>query len=287
MKNKLLSLILFLGSYAAYSQVGIGTLMPNTSSQLEVVAADKGVLIPRVNLKNSTDGTTIANGNVNSLLVFNAATISDITPGYYYWYNNKWNRIVISSEVASNPGTVIFNPINQQFTYIDSSGNSQVIDISAIVKANETVTSLVNNGAGSYTYTNEAGTAVNIDIVGDVTTNFSTIVNNPAVTNIIQDIVNKTEGNVTFDSTTNQFSYVDASGNTQIIDISAIVKANETVTTLVNNGAGSYTYTNEAGTAVNIDIVGDVTTNFSTIVNNPAVTNIIQDIVNKTEGNVT
>lgn len=76
MKNKLLSLILFLGSYAAYSQVGIGTPMPNTSSQLEVVAADKGVLIPRVNLKNSTDATTIANGNVNSLLVFNAATIS-------------------------------------------------------------------------------------------------------------------------------------------------------------------------------------------------------------------
>lgn len=53
--------------------------------QLEVVAADKGVLIPRVNLKNSTDTTTIANVNVNSLLVLNAATISDITLGYYYW----------------------------------------------------------------------------------------------------------------------------------------------------------------------------------------------------------
>ncbi|PIF30501.1 hypothetical protein CLU81_0931 [Flavobacterium sp. 9] len=287
MKNKLLSVLLFLGSYTAYSQVGIGTPVPNSSSQLEVVATDKGVLIPRINLTSSTDVTTIKNGNINSLLVFNTVSISDITPGYYYWYNNKWNRIVISSEISQSPGTVIYNPVNQQFTYIDSSGNSQILDFNSIVKTNETITTLVSNIDGSYTYTNEAGMAVNIDVIGDVTTNFTTIANNPAVTNIIENIVNKTKGIVTFNSSTNQFSYVDASGTTQVIDISTVVKANETLTTLVNNGAGSYTYTNEAGTAVNIDVVGDVTTNFTTIANDPAVTNIIQNIVNKTEGNVT
>ncbi|UPZ14381.1 beta strand repeat-containing protein [Flavobacterium humidisoli] len=276
-------IICYLGPINA--QVGIGTPMPNASSQLEVVAADKGVLIPKISLTGSTDATTISNGNVNSLLVFNTSTISDIKPGYYYWYDNKWNRIVISNEITTNPGTVIYNPTNQQFTYIDASGNTQIIDISSIVKANETITSLINNGAGSYTYTNEAGIAVNIDIVGDVTTNFSTIVNNPAVTNIIQDIVNKTEGNVTFDSTTNQFSYVDASGNTQIIDISTIVKANETITTLEKDAAnnGQYTYTSENATKTTIDIVGDVINNANTILNNSTFINQLTNIIKANE----
>ncbi|MXO04531.1 hypothetical protein [Flavobacterium sp. HBTb2-11-1] len=285
-KTLLLTTFIFCFLSSIHAQVGIGTPMPNASSQLEVVATNKGILIPKISLTGSTDTTTITNGNVNSLLVFNTSTISDIKPGYYYWYDNKWNRIVISNEVTANPGTVIYNPNNQQFTYIDASGNPQIIDISTIVKANETITSLVNNGGGSYTYTNEAGTAVNINVVGDVTSNFSIIANNPSVTNIIEDIVSKTEGNVFFDSTTNQFTYVDASGNTQIVDISTIVKANETITSLVDNGGGSYTYTNEAGTAVNIDVVGDVISNFSTIANTPSVTTIIQDIVNKTDGNV-
>ena len=60
MKNKLLQFFFVLVSYSAYSQVGIGTIMPNSSSQLEVVANNKGVLIPRIKLENSTDNTTIA-----------------------------------------------------------------------------------------------------------------------------------------------------------------------------------------------------------------------------------
>ena len=249
MKSKLLLVVLFLISFTTYSQVGIGTLTPSSSAQLEVTASDKGVLIPRLNLTGSTDATTITSGNINSLLVFNTATVSDIKPGYYYWYENKWNRIIISSEVSTNPGTVIYNPTTQVFSYIDVSGNTQVIDINTIVKANETITTLVNNGGGSYTYTNELGTAVNIDVTGDVTTNFNTIANNPVVTNIIKDIVKKTEGNVTFDSTTNEFKYVDVSGNTQIVNMNTIVKANETVTTQTQDLlTGAITYTNEAGT---------------------------------------
>ncbi|SHL98920.1 beta strand repeat-containing protein [Flavobacterium chilense] len=249
MKSKLLLVVLFLISFATYSQVGIGTLTPSSSAQLEVTASDKGVLIPRLNLTGSTDATTITSGNINSLLVFNTATVSDIKPGYYYWYENKWNRIIISSEVSTSPGTVIYNPTTQVFSYIDVSGNTQVIDINTIVKANETITTLVNNGGGSYTYTNESGTAVNIDVTGDVTTNFNTIASNPVVTNIIKDIVKKTEGNVTFDSITNEFKYVDVSGNTQIVNMNTIVKANETVTTQTQDLlTGAITYTNEAGT---------------------------------------
>ena len=111
MKNRLLPLLVVLGGYSAYSQVGIG-VGDNTkidpSSMLDIRATNddgkdqsiRGMLIPRVALTGSTDVTTITNKNVNSLLVFNTETISDITPGYYYWYDNKWHRMVTSDEVA-------------------------------------------------------------------------------------------------------------------------------------------------------------------------------------------
>ncbi|RKR04724.1 hypothetical protein C8C82_4389 [Flavobacterium sp. 81] len=99
MKNKLLPLfvVLGLGSFSAYSQVGIGTNNPDPSAQLHVQATNRGVLIPNVKLTSTTDVVTI-NNPAESLLVFNAVTASDVTPGYYYWLNNKWNRIALSGE---------------------------------------------------------------------------------------------------------------------------------------------------------------------------------------------
>src|SRR5690554_747598 len=70
MKKRLLSVALLMGAWGTYGQVGIGTLTPDNSSQLDVVANDKGILIPRISLTSTTDATTIKNGNVNSLLVF-------------------------------------------------------------------------------------------------------------------------------------------------------------------------------------------------------------------------
>lgn len=110
MKNKLLPLFVVLGAYSAYSQVGVGTLTPKPSAQLEVFSNDKGVLIPRVALKSTTDKTTVTHGSgalpyENSLLVFNTATIADIIPGYYYWYVDKWNRIAVAGENGLGPIT--------------------------------------------------------------------------------------------------------------------------------------------------------------------------------------
>ncbi|MFY0483962.1 beta strand repeat-containing protein, partial [Flavobacterium sp. PLA-1-15] len=164
MKNKFLPLLFVLGAYGAYGQVGIGTTMPNPSSQLEVVASDRGVLIPRLPLTSTTDATTITNGNVNSLLVFNTATVADIRPGYYYWLDNRWNRIVVSSDLAPSQANVVYNPVTNQFTYIDNSGNIQNINFEQIVQANETITTLTDNGNGTFTYTNEAGVPVTINL---------------------------------------------------------------------------------------------------------------------------
>ncbi|OXA98871.1 hypothetical protein B0A75_13130 [Flavobacterium oncorhynchi] len=166
MKIYISIIVLFLCGFVAYSQVGIGTPMPNSSSQLEIVASNRGVLIPRVSLINSTDVSTIANGNVNSLLVFNIAAIADIKPGYYYWYNSKWNRIVIDSETSTALGTVIYNSTTTEFSYVDSSGDLKPIDFGVIVKANETITTQIQNlGTGVITYINEAGTPSTSQVV--------------------------------------------------------------------------------------------------------------------------
>ncbi|UPZ17914.1 hypothetical protein [Flavobacterium humidisoli] len=107
MKLKFL-LLFFLLNVCAYSQnSGIGTSSPNASSKLEVFSLDKGLLIPRVSLKSTLDTVTIANGNVNSLLVFNTQTVGDVSPGYYYWYTDRWNRLTTSS----NNGLITTNGV--------------------------------------------------------------------------------------------------------------------------------------------------------------------------------
>ena len=100
MKTKfLLTFVLF--SAISFSQVGVGTSLPNKSAQLDVVSNDKGLLIPKILLTSDTDSTTIANGNIDGLTVFNTSSGSGLTPGYYYWYNSKWNRMTISDDVTT------------------------------------------------------------------------------------------------------------------------------------------------------------------------------------------
>lgn len=108
MKNRLLPLFVALGSYSAYSQVGVGTDKPDSSAQLEVFVKDKnkGILIPNIPLQSPIDIVTIKNAK-ESLLVFNTTNNALITPGYYYWYDNRWNRLGVSSE----SGTVHFGHI--------------------------------------------------------------------------------------------------------------------------------------------------------------------------------
>ncbi len=63
--------------------MGIGTVTPDSSAILELDATDKGLLIPRVTLTGTNDATTISSP-ATGLLVFNTATVSDVTPGFYY-----------------------------------------------------------------------------------------------------------------------------------------------------------------------------------------------------------
>jgi hypothetical protein len=95
----LLVTILLFSLNNIYSQVGIGTLEPNNSSQLDITSLNKGLLIPRIQLKATTDASTILNGNVESLLVYNTENAADVTKGYYYWNGTIWERIINNTDI--------------------------------------------------------------------------------------------------------------------------------------------------------------------------------------------
>jgi len=85
---------------------------PNTSAGLDVDFTNKGLLIPRVALTQTTSNAPIGAGVATSLLVYNTATINDVTPGYYYWDGTVWVRFMTVGasgddwKLLGNAGTV-------------------------------------------------------------------------------------------------------------------------------------------------------------------------------------
>lgn len=80
---------------------------PNTSAMLDVDATNKGLLIPRVALTSTADVTTITTP-ATSLLVYNTATVSNVTPGFYYWSGTAWTRLSLNGDdwrITGNAGT--------------------------------------------------------------------------------------------------------------------------------------------------------------------------------------
>lgn len=175
MKKRILSFALLMGAWASYSQVGIGTAEPATSSQLDVVATDKGVLIPRVALISTTDFDPVTGDTVESLLVYNTETRADLTPGFYYWQSARWERVVNQTQltelvnelmgdltnlqnlanylVPTNPDapaggetastSIVYNQNTQEFsfvTYENGAYTSTLIDLSSLITAAETKT---------------------------------------------------------------------------------------------------------------------------------------------------
>jgi hypothetical protein len=94
--------IVFLGliAFESYAQTSIhngsGT-DPDGSAMLDVQSSNSGMLIPRVALTGTADGTTIATP-ATSLLVYNTATAGGLTPGYHYNSGSSgspnWTRLM-------------------------------------------------------------------------------------------------------------------------------------------------------------------------------------------------
>ncbi|WP_316798521.1 hypothetical protein, partial [Pedobacter frigidisoli] len=280
MKKQLsLSFVLVLSVFGALAQQKMkdGTVtygnLPNKDAILELESTNKGLLFSRVALKDSRDASPLS-AHIAGMMVYNTQTVSDVIPGIYYNDGTKW--ILARQGQATN---LSYNPTNYTLSFVDPSSNASVlVDLRDVVKKNETLTSLVKQENGTYVYTAEDGAKTTINVPADVINNFQTIANTSSVKQIIENIVRNTAGNVLFDGTT--LTYIDKSGTTQVINLSQIVKGGETVTTLIKNTDGTYTYTNEKNDKVNVNVIGDVNTN---IVNEGALYTTIKNLIDKEE----
>jgi trimeric autotransporter adhesin len=80
------------------------------SAGLDVNFNNKGILVPRVELTSTTVAAPVTAPVISSLLIYNTATVSDVTPGYYYWAATKWVRlhsdVIAEWRLTGNAGTV-------------------------------------------------------------------------------------------------------------------------------------------------------------------------------------
>ena len=105
-------------------------------------------------------------------------------------------------------------------------------DIDIIAAGTETVTTLIDNGDGTYNYTSENGTVT-------------------VVRNVVTSLANNGDGT---------YTYTSEDGTTTVV--------RDIVTTLVSNGGGSYTYTSEDGTVTNLQLIGGGTETTTSLTDN-------------------
>jgi hypothetical protein len=82
------------------AQVGIGTVVPDASSVLDISASDKGILIPQISLGDVTDTMLDgANTAATGLLIYNtnAAVTGGTGVGYYYFNGSSWERLLTTA----------------------------------------------------------------------------------------------------------------------------------------------------------------------------------------------
>lgn len=65
----------------------------NAAAGLDVDFANKGLLVPRMALTGTTLAAPLA-AHVAGMLVYNTATVADVTPGFYYNDGSRWLKSV-------------------------------------------------------------------------------------------------------------------------------------------------------------------------------------------------
>jgi hypothetical protein len=95
--KKLLIIVLLLNVLSAFSQnIGINEdgSSPNSSAILDVKSADKGLLIPRVQLDDVSTAAPIT-APVEGLLIYNETGTEP--KGFYYWNGTSWIKLTTGS----------------------------------------------------------------------------------------------------------------------------------------------------------------------------------------------
>jgi hypothetical protein len=121
---KFLIISVFLNfSLHSFSQVGIGTVSPNSSSMLDITSTTGGFLIPRM---TQAQRTAIASP-VNGLLLYQ----TDATAGFWYYNGSAWATFASSGwsttgDAATNPATDFIGTTDAQDFVIATNNTERV-----------------------------------------------------------------------------------------------------------------------------------------------------------------
>jgi trimeric autotransporter adhesin len=166
----------------------VGSTRDN-SAVLDVRSANQGLMVPRVALTTGTASAAPVTSPAASLLIYNTATVGDVTPGYYYWNVTGWVRLVASN---ATPGTVTSITTNNGITggTITTTGNIGLTGqalafhnlgsngLVARTGAGTVAARSLNGTANQITVTNGDGVAGNPTLAFDYS---ATLAGNPAL----------------------------------------------------------------------------------------------------------
>lgn len=219
-------------------------------------------------------GTVIViDGDAETITTFSDQNMGGIAIGTY---NSEDGTTYILREhlttLSYNPTTNILSYFDEGGTNIDITLDSSVITDTiagnriathtaadgTAVEIDETVTTLVDNGDGTFTFTNEAGATSVIDL-NVITSVVSTLVNNGngtfTYTNELGATTIFNANGTMVDNGDGTYTYTSPSGTVTVIDTS------ETVSSLVDNADGTFTYTNESGSPTVFNAKGTLVDN--------------------------
>ena len=103
-----LMLLLFITITGFTQNVGIssnGATLPNVSAGLDVNFTTQGILIPRVALTGTSSFLPLGSVPVAGMVVYNVASVLDVTPGLYFNDGAKWVRVFPK---ASSAGDILY-----------------------------------------------------------------------------------------------------------------------------------------------------------------------------------
>ncbi len=142
---------LFLHAIVQAQNVGIGTLVPDASSLLELRSGDKGLLIPRVALSGANDVTTVPSP-ANTLLVFNTATAGSgrfaVSPGFYYYNSSSLSWVAITAADNSLKSAWLLGGNSNTFSGTNFIGT--IDNVSLQFKINNTSAGFLGTTGNSY-----------------------------------------------------------------------------------------------------------------------------------------
>ncbi|MBL1409528.1 collagen-like domain-containing protein, partial [Sphingobacterium faecale] len=163
-KNFALTGLLFSSVVVANAQqklsdgTGDNGLTVSQNAILELVSKNKGLLHTKVALESTSKAAPMST-HVAGLMVYNTETRNDVVPGVYYNDGTKW--ILASGGKATS---ISYNPATYEISFVDVTGAPVTIDFKEVVKKNETITTLIDNGDGTITYKDEVGRETIIDL---------------------------------------------------------------------------------------------------------------------------